>query len=517
MTVSLHGKILSKAQAPVRGASVWLIGPVEVVGPEAIALHAPVQVAWTRAITGFSGHRWSCWQRFVEGQVQGITWGQFKAQVGEQNPALAADGWIFQKDKTYLLPQNPGAGSSLLSATSSAEGEYAFTDLTTPGDYLLLVQAEGFRSWRETITLTRDELVDITLTASVAEPPVVTTPVVPPDIVQVKNGAFVLQGRPFRFVGANIRGLAHYGDPLLFFGASREGDREEQLKGAQRIGARVVRLFLANRFRSVQVVADRLAATLDMLQALDMYAIISFIDVYNDTWFQVQGDYDTYYNGPHSMLNEDFFRKGYKHGYLAFVKEIVGRFKGHKRVFAWELGNELKAQASNGQVLPELFVAFARDVAREIRALDPFHLITTGIINTGNLGMDGQPDLARQLYGDPNIGFLTVHIYPDDTNSPEIPRADREADLARAVGKPLIIEEIAFRVGDRAAKMRGAMDKWFNQQGAKGLMQWGFVVFGHNNGDGDDRHGMDNFSSGHPKDFKALAQAFLERAQALAS
>ena len=124
--------------------------------------------------------------------------------------------------------------------------------------------------------------------------------------------------------------------------------------------------------------------------------------------------------------------------------------------------------------------------------------------------------VRKQLYSDPNLGFLTVHVYPDDVNSPEIPRADREMDLARAVGKPLIIEEIGFMRADRAAKIRAAMDKWF-QQGAKGLMQWGFVALGHNNGDGDERHGMDNFSTGHPKDFKALAQVFTERAQALAS
>ena len=162
-----------------------------------------------------------------------------------------------------------------------------------------------------------------------------------------------------------------------------------------------------------------------------------------------------------------------------------------------------------------MLIDFARNVALEIRALDPNHMIATGIINTGNLGLDGQADVAKQLYKDKNIDFLTVHLYPDDENSPELPRADREADLARAVNKPLVIEEIGFRKGDRAAKMRAAMGKWYEQQGAKGLLQWGFVCLGHNNGDGDERHGMDHFSSGHPKDFKALAQVFLERAQAL--
>ena len=168
------------------------------------------------------------------------------------------------------------------------------------GDYLLLTQAEGFRGMRRTVRLLGDEEIEIVL-ADVA--PLVVTPVIPPDIVQAKNGEFVLNGRPFRFVGVNIRGLVHYGDSQVCFGASREGDREEQLKGAQRIGARVVRLFLANRFRSTQEIGDRLKVALDMLAAFDMYAIVSFIDVYNDTWFQVQGDYETYYSGPDSMLN----------------------------------------------------------------------------------------------------------------------------------------------------------------------------------------------------------------------
>jgi len=524
MAVSLRGFVRAKDGRPLLGASVWLMGPVEVVGPPAAARRGPQQVVWTRAITGFYGTRWNCWQRFVENQVQGITWSQFVAQVVEQNPDLKDDGWVFQRAKVYVLPRNPGAGQTLFSATTAADGSFAISDVAA-GQYLLLTQAEGFRGTRRSITLAGDETVEIALTESgaVVAPPVtppvtppVVTPVIPSDIVQAKNGQFLLNGRAFRFVGVNVRGIVHYGDPQVCFGASREGDRQEQLKGAQRIGAKVIRLFLANRFRSNQVIGDRLAALLDMLAAFDLYAIVSFIDVYNDTWFQVQGDYDQFYNGPGDMLNEAFFRTGYRGRYLTLVKEIVSRFKNHRRVFAWELGNELKAQDQQRTPLPGVFIAFARDVAREIRALDPNHLITTGIINTGNLGLDWQVETAKQLYGDKNIDFLTVHVYPDDANSPEIPRADREADLARAVGKPLVIEEIGFSRADRAAKMRAAMDKWFQQQGAKGLMQWGFVALGHNNGDGDDRNGMDHFSTQHPRDFQALAQAFLERAQALA-
>lgn len=63
-------------------------------------------VSWTRPLTGFSGNRWQVWQQYVEGQVAGITWEQFKDDVLIYNPDLAADGYVFQAGKQYLLPQN---------------------------------------------------------------------------------------------------------------------------------------------------------------------------------------------------------------------------------------------------------------------------------------------------------------------------------------------------------------------------------------------------------------------------
>lgn len=63
-------------------------------------------VSWTRTITGFSGNRWQAWQLYVENQVSGITWEQFKDDVLIYNPDLEADGYVFQAGKQYLLPQN---------------------------------------------------------------------------------------------------------------------------------------------------------------------------------------------------------------------------------------------------------------------------------------------------------------------------------------------------------------------------------------------------------------------------
>jgi hypothetical protein len=63
-------------------------------------------ISWSRSLTGFTGNRWQVWQQYVEGQVNGITWEQFKDDVLIYNPDLEADGFVFQASKQYVLPQN---------------------------------------------------------------------------------------------------------------------------------------------------------------------------------------------------------------------------------------------------------------------------------------------------------------------------------------------------------------------------------------------------------------------------
>ncbi len=523
MAVSMHGSVRRKDQTPVQGASVWLIGPIEVLKPQALARRAPLKVEWTRAITGFSGSRWNCWQRFVENQVAGITWPEFLRQFNERHPDIGEDKGLLLAEKTYALPQNPGSGQRLMNAVTAADGSFTLTDLPETGEYLLLTQAEGFRSVRKKVTLAKEETIEITLTevpAPVVTPPVVV-PAPRPDFVQVKDGKFMLKGQPLRFVGVNLRGLVHYGDQEkeVMFKASTLSDREQQTRSAREMGARVVRFFLANRFRSTQEVGDRLSATLEILRQRDMYAIVALIDTHNDTFAQVPGDKEEFYDGPHGMPNRRFFESASKNQgrYLDFVKAIVTRFKDHERIFAWELGNELRAQEKQGPatlMLPDVTIAFAHHVASVIRGIDPLHLIGTGFINSGNTGMDGNQ--ARVLYSNANLNFLTIHVYPDKgQGDPEVLRAPGEASLARSLGKPFIIEEIGYEKGDRADKLTKDMAVWFDQEKASGLLYWAYADTDRNNGDLDELHGMDRFYSRHKGDFKALSAALSARARNL--
>lgn len=333
------------------------------------------------------------------------------------------------------------------------------------------------------------------------------TPIAPSgNIVRTDGTKFTVNDRSLRFIGVNIRGLLHYGDHRLLR-HSHPGHADEQLDAAQQMGARVVRVFVANRHLGMKETGNRLYNTLEKLKHRDMYAILSFTDVHHDTGFNVPGDSRFYQD---NRLNKAWFEGGYKQNYQPFVEYLTNRFKDHPRIFAWELGNELKAWVP-GVVLPDLFIKFAKDISNRIRELDKNHLITTGIINSGNLGCN--PQQARRLYSLPNIDFITAHIYYSEQRMNqwmklEAQRADADALLAKQLNIPFIIEEIGFEGGDRARQTEKHLHKWFDQKQVAGFMQWGFMGTNQDIGDGDNRFGL----HARHDDYGRIVQCLSQRA-----
>ncbi len=105
--ITLRGRVMSAGE-PVASAQVRVIGTIESLGADRrAAAHDPELVTWTRSISGFGGHAWNCWQRFVLRSVAGITWEQFEARVAAHNPSLRETDGLFERERTYLLPENP--------------------------------------------------------------------------------------------------------------------------------------------------------------------------------------------------------------------------------------------------------------------------------------------------------------------------------------------------------------------------------------------------------------------------
>jgi hypothetical protein len=392
-------------------------------------------VAWTQHITGYYGNRWNYWKQNLEGKIPGFTWPMFMDEVVKHNPQLEADGFIFRPEKTYVVPQ------------------------------------------------VEDRVL------STAAQPLAVAASLPSAFVQLAGDKFQVKGKPTRFIGVNIRGLVHYGhDPAYFAHAPRE-HRDLQLNAASDMNARLVRVFLAHRDATPDQIVGRLREVLDLIRTKypAIYLLPALTNLYNDVPFYVKGDDKFYAKHPNSdkeMLNKAFFEGGYRENYLPFVGRVVTAFRDEPHILAWEIGNGLKAESE-----PELFVHFNKSVAAAIKSWDPRHLVTTGMVSTRHAWMQGREELRGDLYASPHIDFITIHAYNGNEDPETI---EDDSDLARAFGKPFIIEEAGFdlrKYDNRPEKTRTDLADWF-RKGASSYMPWGFVATPDDNNDGDPNVGM---------------------------
>jgi len=264
-------------------------------------------------------------------------------------------------------------------------------------------------------------------------------PSIPANFVGVTNGNFSLNGRRFRHVGVNLLGEIY-----------EQGNQQWQdLDGLRDAGVKQIRVFLPNNVMTTQQIGDRLAWTLH--EAYDLRGIrltvvlcdyaYRHIDGLegNNGKYVVSGD-EPYYiirNGDWT-LKHTYFTGGFRANYLPFVNAIAARFRNHPGIFAWEVGNEVKDPEA---AFDNSIVNFYTETAANIKASDPNHLVTTGIISTGWVPLTDPQKVT--LYSNSNINYLTEHFYDDGD-----PRDLQDKYLARDYNKPLVIEECGYNWHD---------------------------------------------------------------------
>lgn len=318
--------------------------------------------------------------------------------------------------------------------------------------------------------------------------------------VGVNGTHFTRDGAEYQFVGANLRGLTHYGhnDALPYADA---GQVELNLAAIQGMGGRVVRAFVSFHGIGAQETGDRLAPVLDAVAAHGLTLIVVLTDFYN-TGFSPQGDdgfYATDVNG-FTVLNHDFFASGYHQNYEPQVEALVTRFKAHPAIFSWELGNEIRDATFNGSSAAT-FIQFAKDMAGKIRSIDQNHMVSVGEISP-ILGWSQSE--GTELFSDPNISFMTMRSYNGGDNDPTA--------FAAGIGKPIIVEEAGISGGNRPAQLAADLSKWFGK-GCRGYLQWGFSAGTSDNGDGDTQYGMDKVW--HKDDWDAMYATYKDFAATL--
>ncbi|MDR0415683.1 MAG: cellulase family glycosylhydrolase [Prevotellaceae bacterium] len=98
--------------------------------------------------------------------------------------------------------------------------------------------------------------------------------------------------------------------------------------------------------------------------------------------------------------------------HVKVVLSRTNRYTGTKytedpAIMAWQVGNEPRAFSSEAK---PAFAQWVRETTALIRSLDKNHLISIG--SEGSIGCEGDMELFEAMHADPNVDYLTIHIWP---------------------------------------------------------------------------------------------------------
>jgi mannan endo-1,4-beta-mannosidase len=328
-----------------------------------------------------------------------------------------------------------------------------------------------------------------------------------PVFVKHKDGYFVIGDKPYYFIGANY----WYG-PIL--GSTGKGGNRvrllEELDFMKRNGVTNLRALVGADGIAGQEVKirptlqtapgvynDTILDGLDFFMAelakRDMHAVLYL----NNSW-EWSGGYGQYLEWagkgkvPEKGVQDwPVFVKhvaqyaGYDscHAmFLSHVKYIITRtnkYTGKKyiddtAIMSWQVGNEPRVFSDEGK---PAFVKWMKEVTALICSLDPNHLISTG--NEGFMGSENDMKLFEDIHADPNVDYLTIHIWPKNWSWIDITKIKGSVDtaiartnryitghmaIAKKLNKPITIEEFGFPRDNRKYTLDDpvtAHDKYF--------------------------------------------------------
>jgi mannan endo-1,4-beta-mannosidase len=301
------------------------------------------------------------------------------------------------------------------------------------------------------------------------------------------DGGFWIEGKPYRFVGTNF----WYG-PILG-SEGQGGDRQRllrELDNLHALGLDNLRILVGSDGeqgvrtkveptlqKAPGVYNDTLLAGLDFLLAEMGKRTMKAVLYLNNSW-EWSGGYGYYLEqagmGKAPRPNEVGYEAYMRHVaqfadnerahqlFYDYVRFIIGRqnrytslyYKDDPTIMAWQIGNEPRAF---GDAQKQPFAKWLSQASALIRQLDPNHLISVG--GEGIWGCEMDSTLYAQISSDPNIDYLTAHVWPynwswvrPDSLLADVPKACKNTadylrphfNLARQLQKPLVIEEFGF-------------------------------------------------------------------------
>jgi mannan endo-1,4-beta-mannosidase len=311
--------------------------------------------------------------------------------------------------------------------------------------------------------------------------------------VQVRGTGFVLDGKPYRFAGANFWYGAYLGAP------DGAGDRErlraelDQLKAAGIDNLRVLAMSEASGFkRGVRPAImsepgkydEQLLQGLDYLLAemarRDMKAVLYLNNFWQ--WSGGMSQYVAWATGG-SVSEHDPDLTGDWNGFMQnsarfyaipeaqawyrdAIRTVIGRtnsitgtaYADDPTVMPWQLANEPRPGSDgDGQANADTYVRWIDETAGFIHGLAPKQLVSTG--SEGEKGSLGEMELFVRAHATPNVDYLTFHLWPSnwswiDHKDPaarlesglktSLEYIDRHIDAAGKMGKPIVLSEFGL-------------------------------------------------------------------------
>lgn len=309
-----------------------------------------------------------------------------------------------------------------------------------------------------------------------------------PQFVTVENGRFMVGGKPYSYVGANF----WYGAIL---GSQGEGgDRDRLLReldilcangignlrilvggdGPDGVPSRIEPTLQKAPGQYNDAILDGLDFLLAEMRKRDMKAVLYL----NNSW-EWSGGYSQYLEwagagkAPIPAVDgwEPFMQYVAQYAqnpaaqklFSNYVRDMVtrtNRYTGVRyaedpTIMAWQIGNEPRSFNPDNATA---FLGWMSEISALIKRLDPNHLVSTG--SEGQMGCEGDLTVVERLHADPNVDYMTIHIWPfnwgwvtaEELGGVRLDTAiantrtyiDAHLDIARRIGKPLVLEEFGF-------------------------------------------------------------------------
>lgn len=313
----------------------------------------------------------------------------------------------------------------------------------------------------------------------------------PAQYVQRSGTNLVLGSTPYRFTGLNIYNANSLDDECWY--SMGDGPLLDQALAATGPGNEAMRAWFFQSLATRDGVRDWSAFdhTLAVAKARGVRVIVTL----TNQWGDCEGDG----TAEERFKRASWYRSGYRtqrdpegtSTYLAWVNEVVKRYKGDPTVLMWQLVNEAEVKetldapdcaADDAQALR----AFADAVGRAVKKIDRNHLVSLGTIGGGQCGtQEGDYEL---VHASPWIDVCEVHDYAaneplpgDEWNGLEV-----RIEQCDRLGKPLIVGEAGIKprdlpdstLGGRAAAFGQKLDAQLLGKGVDGFLAWAYSASG---------------------------------------